>query len=178
MLESVPHIEFIKGFDSETLNSLKLDKSEKNLMILDDQQADTSDLKIMTKLFTQGSHHLNLTIIYIIHNLFDQGKSSRTVALNAHYIVLFKNPADNSQVQMLCQRRHPKSWYWLHRAFLDATKSAYGYLIFDNRPEIRNSLRYRTGIKPDELLTIYRPDYDDDNDDEDYLSDFNDSDSE
>ena len=46
--------------------------------------------KQLTDLFTKGSHHINLSIIYILHNIFPKGKESRTISLNAHFIFLLK----------------------------------------------------------------------------------------
>ena len=47
--------------------------------------------KRIVNLFTSGSHHRNLSMIYIMQNLFHQGKGSRTISLNGHYLVLLKN---------------------------------------------------------------------------------------
>ena len=50
----------------------------------------------MTKFFTRGSHHLNLTIFCLVQNLFFRG--IRTISLNSQIVVLFKNPCDSQQV--------------------------------------------------------------------------------
>ena len=46
------------------------------------------DCQTLVKLFTKGSHHRNLTVIYIVQNVFDKGKYSRTISLNSHYHVV------------------------------------------------------------------------------------------
>jgi len=44
----------------------------------------------VTDLFTKGSHHRNISEIYIVQNLFNKRKEHRTISLNSHYIVVFK----------------------------------------------------------------------------------------
>ena len=57
--------------------------------------------KRIADLFTKGSHHRNLSVIYIVQNIFHQGKEMRIISLNAHYIVLFKSPRDRQQISIL-----------------------------------------------------------------------------
>ena len=77
---------------------------------------DSSDTKSLAYLFTKGSHHRNVTILYLVHNLFDQGKSSRTVSLKSHYIVAFHNLRDPSQFRTMAAQLLPKtrSGLWMH----------------------------------------------------------------
>ena len=63
---------------------------ELSLVILDDLLTDVYS-KQVCELFTQCSHHRNLSVILITHNLFHQGSFCRDISLNAHYIVAFKN---------------------------------------------------------------------------------------
>jgi hypothetical protein len=46
-----------------------------------------------TKFFAQGSHQRNLTVVYIVQNLFNQDPAMRTISLNRQYMVLFKERA-------------------------------------------------------------------------------------
>ena len=76
--------------------------------MLDDQMIDASNDKRIVNLFTRGSHHRNLSVIYMVQNLFDQGKGSRSTSLNSHYLVLFKNPRDNKlQILTLAKQMYP-----------------------------------------------------------------------
>ena len=61
-------------------------------MVIDDQLADAGEDKQIFNLFTRGSYHRNLSIIYNVHNLFHQGKGSRSISLNSHYLVLLLEP--------------------------------------------------------------------------------------
>ena len=92
-------IEFVKGLTEEHYESLN--PATTNLIILDNQMSQAGDSKVLSKLFTEGSHHRNLSIIYTVQNLFDKGKSHRTVSVNTQYMVLFKNPRDKSQIDAM-----------------------------------------------------------------------------
>ena len=46
----------------------------------------------VSNLLTKFAHHKNLSVIFIVQNLFPKGKYARDVSLNAHYIISFKNP--------------------------------------------------------------------------------------
>ena len=82
-----------------------LNSSTNNLIVLDDKMSSMGDSALLSKLFTEGSHHRNLSVIYIVQNLFDKGKSHRCVSLNAQYLVLFKNPRDTAGMLMAIAKR-------------------------------------------------------------------------
>ena len=64
-----PEIEFIIGYSDDIYDSLE--PSDRNLLILDDQMSKASNTKSLSNLFTKGSHHRNVTILYQIQNMFD-----------------------------------------------------------------------------------------------------------
>ena len=148
-----PEIEFMNGYTDDIYDSLE--PSERNLLILDDQMSEASDTKSLAKLFTKGSHHRNVTILYLVQNMFDQGKSSRTVSLNSHYTVVFRNLRDQSQFRTMAHQLLPKNSQWLVEAFTEATERPYGYLVIDNSPQCDPVFRFRTNIFRGELPTVY-----------------------
>ena len=77
----------MNGYSDNIYDSLE--PSERNLLILDDQMSDASNTKSLANLLIKGSHHRNVTILYLVQNIFDQGRRSRTVSLNSHYTVVF-----------------------------------------------------------------------------------------
>ena len=79
-----------------------LPRDRRHLLIVDDMMVESGDE--MLKLFTKGSHHRNMSIVYIVQNLFDKGKHHRTISLNTHYLVCFKNPRDSTQIQTLARQ--------------------------------------------------------------------------
>ena len=148
-------VEFVHGLSDELYDSL--DANIRNLVILDDQMSHAGDSKMLSRLFTEGSHHRNLSIIYIVQNLFDKGKSHRTISLNAQYIIVFKNPRDKSQIQTLGRQMFPQQLHFFTDAFEDATKVPYGYLVIDLRPETPEDFRLRTSIFSTDDAVAYIP---------------------
>lgn len=150
-------IEFRKDIDEDLYESLS--PETRNLIVLDDQMSRIGDSTVLSRLFTEGSHHRNLSIVYIVQNLFDKGRSHRTVSLNAQYIVLFKNPRDASQVEILARQMFPKQSSYLVDAYKDATREPYGYLFLDLRPETPEEFRVRASIFPNDKCIVYTPHY-------------------
>ena len=135
LYETVEGIEFQKGL----LNLDNLDPREKHLIILDDLM-DETDQRVAS-LFTKKSHHRNISVMYIVHNLFHRGKHHRTTSLNAHYMVLFKNLTDVSQIMALAHQMYPRRTQFSLEAFARATARPHGYMVIDmkqNTPDIKN----------------------------------------
>ena len=93
--------------------------------------------------------------MYIVQNLFDQGKGHRTISLNAHYLVLLKNPRDASQITHIPKQVYPGHTQFVREAFEDATREPYGYLLIDLKQTTPDHLRLRTRIFPDETQFVY-----------------------
>ena len=89
----VSQIKFVQGLPDDLLDSIN--PEARNLFIVDDMMGEKD--AVIAKLFTKKSHHGNLSVIYIVQNLF-HGKEHRTISLNASYLCLTKNVRDASQV--------------------------------------------------------------------------------
>jgi len=70
------------------------------LVILDNLLNDVYS-KQVCDLFTRGSHHRNISVILITQNLFLQGRYSRHISLNAHYLIALKNVRQKKQFMYL-----------------------------------------------------------------------------
>jgi GTPase SAR1 family protein len=139
LFDNYPQIEFHDG-----LPDVAMFDGAPTLLILDDLMGEADD--VVTKLFTKVSHHRNVSVIYLTQNIFY--KSQRTISLNSHYIVLFKNPRDAGQVSTLARQMYPGNSKFVIEAFKDATTTQYSYLLFDLRPEQNEKLRLRANIFP------------------------------
>ena len=64
--------------------------------------------------------------------------SARTISLNAHYLVLFKNLRDANQFAVLLRQMYPESWRFAVEAYRDATGSPFSYLLVDLRPDLED----------------------------------------
>ena len=150
-------VEFVKGVRKFLEILPTINPNERNLVVLDDQMAEAGKLDEVSNLFTKGSHHRNITAVYIVQNLFDKGKAHRTISLNSHYIVLFKNPRDQGQVRALAQQVFPTQVKFFMDAFSDATKSDHGYLLLDLHPLTPDAVRVRSKIFKNEQIEIFAP---------------------
>ena len=72
----LPTIKFFKGIPEYLENDSYLDVNICNLIVIDDQMIEAGKDNWIKNLFTKGSHHRNLSVIYIVQNLFHQGKGN------------------------------------------------------------------------------------------------------
>ena len=79
------------------------------------------------------------------------------MSLNAHYITLFKNPRDVTQVATLARRMYVGRSKFLVEAFNDATSKPFGYLLIDLKPDTPDNIRVGTNIFLDERNYVYVP---------------------
>ena len=149
---TVNNVEFVEGLpDIDVLNPY-----ERHLVIIDDQM--TENNKDIVTLFTKKSHHRNISVMYLVQNLFYQTKEHRNISLNAHYIVLFRNRRDSSQVDRLGKQIFPGKSKWdLGEAYRKATSKPYGYLLVDLKPETKDYLQLRTDIFPGQIQRVFLP---------------------
>ena len=70
MLVNMPHIEFVKGISMALEEDSYFKVNKRNLIVFDDQMIDASKDKRIVSLITRGSRHRNLSLIFIVQNLF------------------------------------------------------------------------------------------------------------
>ena len=148
MQQTLPGIEFVKGIPHDLDEDWYFDPQTNNLIVIDDQMAETSNDKRILNLFTKGSHHRNLSVIFLCQNVYFQGKIMRTLSLNTAYLVLFKNPRDKLQITTLGKQMYPgKTDQFLHK-YEAAVQRPYGYLFVDLKPNTSEECRLRTNVLP------------------------------
>jgi len=131
----------------------QFDGRSRTLLILDDLMAEADDS--VANVFTQISHHRDVSVIFLTQNLFHKNKHMRTISLNAHYLVLFKNPPDVTQFATLARQMYSKNWHFAVEAFNDATSQPHSYLLIDLKSNTDEQYRLRTNIFPDEQTFVY-----------------------
>ncbi len=144
---TLKHVDFVEGLPD--INKLQ----PRTLVVVDDLMAETDDR--ITKLFTKTSHHRDISVIYIVQNIFNRHKEHRTISLNAQYMVLFKNPRDASVISHLGKQLYPGNNKYFQEVFHDATAKAYGYIFIDLKQTTPEHLRLRTQIFPNEVQFVY-----------------------
>ena len=146
------NVQFHEGLPSMS----SFDGKHPTLLIIDDLMQEAGDS--VANLFTKGSHHRNISVIFITQNLFHQGKKSRDISLNAHYLVCFKNPRDKTQIHHLARQLFPEKPKFVQEAFTDATLIPHGYLLIDLKQSTPDNVRLRSLLFPDDSATVvYQP---------------------
>lgn len=126
--------------------------TENNLLVLDDLMSEVGNDENMQEIFTKGSHHRNLSVIFVVQNLFHKAKWMRNISLNTHYFVVFKNPRDSAQVKYLGAQLSPGKGNadFLWESYKLATRDPHGYLLLDLRQETSEKLRVLSHVLPTE----------------------------
>jgi len=149
--KSARFIRFHKGIPSS--RDKIFDGKKPSLLILDDLMGSVNEF--IANIFTKMSHHRNLSVVYVCQNLFDKNRFHRTISLNAHYIVLLRNPRDTQPVASLARQVFAGDWRVATDAYREATKRRYSYLLFDLHPSTDERLRLRTNVFPGERSYSY-----------------------
>ena len=145
--EPIPgcEVDYIEGLPDEEA----IATSPPDLLIIDDLMNELGDNQRLANMFTKGSHHLHMSIIFIVQNIFHQAKQMRNISLNCHYIVLMKNPRDKSQIYSLARQLYPNKIKFFIEAYEDATKEPYSYLRVDLTPSTPECFRLQTKLFPE-----------------------------
>ena len=140
LLQHIPNIDFVQGIQIS-----EMDTQIPRLIVLDDLMVDVAKNFDVSNLFTVGSHHKNISVICLLQNLFYHGKESRTLSLNSHYLVLFKNPRDQLQVSCLARQMYPHNTGYFMTKYQSATSRPYGCLVIDLKQETPENKRLKSG---------------------------------
>lgn len=138
----IPGVEYIQGIPSDE------DLSKESLIILDDLMDAVGSNDNVASLFTRKCHHRSLSVILVSQNLFHSSKQSRTITLNAKYLVVFKNIRDRMQIKHLCRQIAigNASSNEIYDAYISATSKPFSHFIFDLTPDQPDFLRLRSDI--------------------------------
>ena len=123
-----------------TMEWLQENQPPKNsILVIDDMALEaTADT---AKLFSVGSHHYSVNIVFLCQNLFTKNQYFRDISLNSTYVILFKNVRDKQQVSNFAKQFAPQQNKGFLAIFGEATKSPYSYIILDNHQVTNNSHR-------------------------------------
>lgn len=157
MKQDIPEISFCEGMpNSEHIDTLT-HSGQSSILVLDDMMSSIINSEESMKWFTQGTHHLKMSIIFIMQNIFLPGKYAKTIAVNSQYIFLFSNLRDHSQINRLGMQIFPEYKNFLLSAYKSATETPYSYLLIDLHPLSPNKYRIRTDIFNKNTNVVYLP---------------------
>ena len=153
MFEEMENVEFVRGL---TANLVSRENLAGHTCLVIDDLSDELDEKLIGSLFSKLSHHRNISIIFLLNNLYYRGlKNMRDISLNTHYLVLFKTARDQSSIATIARQMLGKNYKLMLSAYEDAVQQKYGYLLVDSKPATPDIIRLRTKIFPGELTICY-----------------------
>ncbi len=157
MKKQIPNIYFYKGLpDEDEINKVTSPTSRHLILVVDDLMSKVISSQIILDYFTVKAHHQGTSVLYVSHNLFQQGKFSRAISLNAGYFILFQNPRGADQVRTLSSQIYPGRNHAVVQAYKMAMEvRPYSYLVIDMTANVPEKLRMRTCIMPHEVTRYY-----------------------
>ena len=111
------------------------------MIVLDDLMTTASKDSRITDLFTEGSHHRNLSVVVLNQNMyFSKDPIQRR---NCHYLFLFNNPVDKQSIMTLAKQMYPGKTQCLLEQFEQATRKPFQLLLVDLKTATPEHLRLR-----------------------------------
>ena len=152
-------IKFYHSLPSDTMiNSWAT--NEQKLIILDDLMMEMGSKKNFDKIFTRGSHHSKVNIIYTVQNIFPKSQAMRTISLQCTHIVLFKNSRDVDPAMKLGRQivgsGQPNNLF-LKAVFKEMETNHYGYITIITTTNRDKCTQWRYNIFPDDTNVLYIP---------------------
>ena len=149
--------EFLKRLGPSTINFLECTgvdsihqiysgvEHDNTLLVFDDSCEEILQSVEFANLATSGRHK-GLHVIFIKHNLYQQGKYSVTVDKNTTHIILMKSPRIGKQLKILGSEIDGASVSFLEDCYKKATSHRYGHLLIDLSPGCNDYLRFCSNI--------------------------------
>jgi len=135
------NIKFYRGIPESDMVRKWFKPQDHGVLILDDLMEEGGNDKRVLDLFTKDSHHRGVTVLYLSQDLFPPGKFSKTINRNAHYLVAFKNPRDQTGIRNVLLQAFPERWRVILRLFRQLTSRPFGYLLLDLHPSSNDQYR-------------------------------------
>jgi len=131
--------------------------SSHTVLILDDLLNKVTKSEDALFLFCVTAHHRRVTVLFLTQNLYMPGKYARSISLNSHYVILFRNVRDARQVITFGSQVFPGKTSYFKDAYEKATSIPYGYLLVDMSPSTPDKYRLRTKILSGQDTTVFVP---------------------
>lgn len=131
--------------DTENLEQY-VERGKRGLFVLDDLADAVSNSPFITTLLNNYVHHKNISVILVLQDLFCPGKYRASFLKSVHYLVLFKNPLNNTASKIIAQRFMPSNIKAFTDIYNEVFKAPYSYLLIDGHQKTSNYLRLKTDI--------------------------------
>ena len=143
-------IRFHRGLPDPSNLTKWLGPARGDVLVLDDFMEEEGQDQRVLDLFTKDSDHRKITVLYLTQDLFPPGKFSKTINRNAHYIVAFKNPRDQTGIRTILLQAFPDRWRQVSNLCKCVTLRPFGYLMLDVHPASDDRYRFWSHLTPRE----------------------------
>jgi len=116
-------VTFHRGLPNEEQFKEWTDIVGHKLLVIDDCMTEGVNSMEIMKMFCVNSHHNNISVLFLVQYIFQKGKVMRTLSLNTHYFILFRNYRDQLQVETLGRQIFPRQSSYFRQAYLMATSN-------------------------------------------------------
>lgn len=142
-IRSDSKIQFVEGLPVKELTTNEND--ENILFVFDDLIDQVYSSQLICNLFVQGRNR-NISLILITQNLFTQLPFSRTIALNANYLLIFRIVRDQSTIGILSRQICPKNSKSFRDLFINTITKPYDHLLLNFSSDSDDLLRFQQNI--------------------------------
>lgn len=153
-------VEFVKNLPDDLMS--QFDGTIPTWIILDDLMMKAIESEEVALMFTQGSHHLNLSVIFLVQNLFVKGKYSdraQSIYKNVHYGVFFYNPRDKVIMMNFAKQFAPRKTNALMKEFDRIVAIPYNPMVIDFKQDTPEEVRIMSNVfgdPPSSSLLVHR----------------------
>lgn len=159
--EEFTYITFIHNLPNDAWIKQNINPDEGALLIIDDLMGDATGTgaskketrEFVMNMFTRGSHHNKVSIIFTVQNLFS-GPNMRAISLNASQTVLFNNNRDVTHVKALGTQllgAGEDGAPFLHACMAEVKKDDFGYLWIEHSAKTSSAVyQFRSNILDDQ----------------------------
>lgn len=149
-------IKWVKGLPEDPYTLFSREQGP-GLLIIDDLmgEIEAQQHRQVSQWFTKGTHHMNVSLALLVQNMFP--KNMRTISLNAHIIVLFPNPRDQTQVRRLIAQAFPGRKERIKKALKHAHSLPYRPLILNFHQSTPQGYRLSIDPFPEDLKQSKSP---------------------
>ncbi|KXJ24269.1 hypothetical protein AC249_AIPGENE24554 [Exaiptasia diaphana] len=153
--ENGSNVTWIQGLPDDPFKHFKPFRRA-GLLILDDAMAEVGEkAKKVINWFTKGSHHKNISIAILLQNIFPE--KLRTISVNAHIIVIFRNPRDRKQTQQFVNQVFPYQAERVQNALTYAFQINYRPLVLNLHQHVPEDLAMSVDLFPEDLKVSGQP---------------------
>ena len=147
--QGLPEREAIQEMDSEI----------PRLIVIDDQEDGVNSSNTIVKdLFTVFSHHLNISVVFVVQNIYLKARLMKSITDQGQYLIHTKAAKGSQQIRTLGGQIFGKNgsrfvnWAMNHAFEND---SPFAYLLFDMHNLSKNWQRLRSSVFPGECNLFF-----------------------